>query len=143
MLEINQVKEVNTEIVDALSRLIIQLSPDSKIPDSESLERIVNNKGNYLFIARNPAIIGTLTLLIVESPTGVKAWIEDVVVDGSARGQHVGEKLLIHAIDFAKALGVSNINLTSKPEREAANKLYQKVGFELRNTNVYRLMIDS
>lgn len=141
MLEIEQVKEINSEIVDALSRLIIQLSPDSKIPCRDTLARIVNNKGSYLFIVRNPDIIATLTLLVVESPTGVKAWIEDVVVDSKARGQQVGEKLLVHAIEFAKTLDVSSVNLTSMPERVAANRLYQKVGFEKRETNVYRLKI--
>ena len=141
MLEIEQVKEINMEIVEALSRLILQLSPDSKIACSESLKRIVSNKGSYLFIARNTDIIATLTLLVIESPTGAKAWIEDVVVDSKARGQKVGEKLLIHAIDFAKTLDISSINLTSMPERVAANKLYHKLGFEKRETNVYRLMI--
>jgi len=141
MLKIEQVKEINTEIADTLSRLILQLSPDSKMLGSENLQRIVNNKGSYLFIARNPNIIATLTLLVVESPTGAKAWIEDVVVDSKARGQQVGEKLLIHAIDFAKSLDILSVNLTSMPERVAANKLYHKVGFEKRETNVYRLII--
>ncbi|MDR2038903.1 MAG: GNAT family N-acetyltransferase [Bacteroidales bacterium] len=141
MLVIEQVKEINAEIVDALSRLMLQLSPDGKIPGRVNLERIVSRKGSYLFIARNPDIIATLTLLVAESPLGAKAWIEDVIVDKEARGQQVGEKLLIHAIDFAKTLDISSINLTSMPERVAANKLYHKVGFEKRETNVYRLMI--
>lgn len=141
MVEIEQVKEINTGIVDALSRLIVQLSPDAKVPSAETLARIATNKGSYLFIARNPEIIGTLTLIVVESPTGAKAWIEDVVVDSQARGQQVGEKLLVHAINVAKTLDISSINLTSRPEREAANRLYQKVGFGKRDTNVYRLMI--
>ena len=108
----------------------------------EDLSHIVNDKNKYIFIASNPQIVGTITLVIVKIPSGTRAWIEDVIVDQDARGQSIGEKMLLHVIEFAKKLNVASINLTSSPSRIAANKLYQKLGFNLRETNVYRIDVD-
>jgi ribosomal protein S18 acetylase RimI-like enzyme len=83
-------------------------------------------------------IFGMLSLVVFSIPTGTKAWIEDVVVDEGARGKGVGRKLMKHALDVAKELGAKSADLTSRPSREAANKLYQTIGFEARETNVYR-----
>ena len=83
-------------------------------------------------------IVGTLTLVVFRIPTAIRAWIEDVVVDESARGRGVGEALTAAALDRAKAAGARTVDLTSRPSREAANRLYQRLGFIGRDTNVYR-----
>lgn len=142
MVEIKQIKEVTPDIVSAFSRLMPQLAPHLKAPLMEDLSHIVNDKNKYIFIASNPQIVGTITLVIVKIPSGTRAWIEDVIVDQDARGQSIGEKMLLHVIEFAKKLNVASINLTSSPSRIAANKLYQKLGFNLRETNVYRIDVD-
>ncbi len=142
MIEIEQIKEVTPDIVSAFSRLMPQLAPHLNAPQMEDLSHIVNDKNKYIFIASNPQIVGTITLVIVKIPSGTRAWIEDVIVDQHARGQSIGEKMLLHVIEFAKKLNVASINLTSSPSRIAANKLYQKLGFNLRETNVYRIDVD-
>lgn len=141
MIEIKRINEITNEVMEAFSRLMPQLDAKLSAPKKADLEAVINVTNTYLFVAYNPSIVGTLTLAVVQTPSGTKAWIEDVVVDISARGQHVGEALLNHAVDFAKSLDVSSVNLTSNPTRAAANKLYQKIGFELRDTNVYRIMV--
>ncbi|MFV0331704.1 MAG: GNAT family N-acetyltransferase [Dysgonomonas sp.] len=141
MIEIAQITHVDENVTEAFARLMPQLSPDGKAPDREYLQKIADTENAYLFAAYNPAIAGTLTLIITYIPTGAKAWIEDVVVDSNARGQNIGKKLVRHATTFAESMGVTNINLTSSPERVAANRLYQKIGFVKRETNVYRLII--
>ncbi len=83
-------------------------------------------------------IVGSLTLVVFRIPTGVRAWIEDVVVDESARGHGVGEALNREALRVAREHGAITVDLTSRPSREAANRLYQRLGFTERNTNVYR-----
>jgi len=140
-MEIKLLKEVTQEVQNAFTRLMPQLAPDAKIPSIDDLKKIVSNPDTYLFLACNPEIVGSITLAIVQTPSGSKAWIEDVVVDQDTRGQQVGEKMLLHAIEFAKKQGISSINLTSTPNRIAANQLYLKLRFILRETNVYRLVI--
>jgi ribosomal protein S18 acetylase RimI-like enzyme len=100
----------------------------------------VESPATTLFIARPPTgeILGTLTLVTFRIPTGVRAWIEDVVVDERARGQGVGEALTRAALAAARKSGAQTVDLTSRPSREAANQLYQRLGFKLRETNVYR-----
>ncbi|MDR2914108.1 MAG: GNAT family N-acetyltransferase [Tannerella sp.] len=141
MIKIEQVKDITPEIVEAFSILIPQLTAKNKIPDKKSLEEIIETKNTYLFIACAPHIVGSITVVVTNTPSGSKAWIEDVIVDKDACGQNTGEKLVSFAIDFIKGLNVSSINLTSSPDRIAANKLYRKLGFILRETNVYRLTI--
>jgi ribosomal protein S18 acetylase RimI-like enzyme len=82
--------------------------------------------------------VGSLTLVTFRIPTGIRAWIEDVVVDESARGHGVGEALNQAAIEEARHKGAVTVDLTSRPSREAANRLYQRIGFTPRDTNVYR-----
>ena len=99
--------------------------------------------GTTLLLARlGDAIVGTLTLVVFRIPTGVRAWIEDVVVDDAARGRGAGDALTRAAIAKAAELGVKTVDLTSRPSREAANRLYQRLGFELRETNAYRYQIE-
>lgn len=134
--------EVDDRLVAAFARLIPQLSQSSAPPDRAALERIVADPNEVLFMASlNGEIVGTLTVAFVRIPTGLKAWVEDVVVDQSARGEGVGEALVNAAIEEARRRGAKAVELTSNPSREAANRLYQRVGFESRTTNVYRLKL--
>jgi ribosomal protein S18 acetylase RimI-like enzyme len=139
-MKIYEVVTVTNKIAQAFKVLMPQLSPSADIPTKHELQAIVDSGFTKLFVAEDDEIIGTLTLVFNTIPTGKKAWIEDVVVDNKARGKGAGEKLVHYAIGYAKKNGVAKIDLTSSPERVAANKLYQKIGFELRTTNVYRLV---
>lgn len=131
--------EVDDELVDAFARLIPQLSSSSPPPGAAELGELVQAPDSVLFIARvEGRIVGSLTLAFYRIPTGLKAWIEDVVVDDSARGHGVGRLLNDAALDHARERGAKNVALTSRPSREAANRLYQRIGFVARETNVYR-----
>lgn len=125
------------EVVEALARLIPQLS-SAPPPDAAAVAAIIGS-GSTMFIARvDGRVVGSLTLVLYRIPTGLKAWIEDVVVDESARGHGVGEALNQAALDEARRHGAKSVSLTSRPSREAANRLYQRIGFSARDTNVYR-----
>ena len=132
--------EATDELVAAFARLTPQLSSSSLPPDREQLGEIVASPATSLLIARggDGKIVGSLTLVLFRIPTGLRAWIEDVVVDAEARGMGVGEALNRHAIEVAAEHGARSVDLTSRPSREAANRLYQRLGFEPRETNVYR-----
>jgi ribosomal protein S18 acetylase RimI-like enzyme len=133
---------VTEELVSAFKVLIPQLSSSNPPPTPDQLADIIAAPASVLFIARvDDRIVGSLTLATFRIPTGVRAWIEDVVVDGDARGHGVGEALNKAAIDEAKARGAITVELTSRPSREAANRLYQRLGFVARDTNVYRFTI--
>ncbi len=127
------------ELVEAFAHLLPQLSQSSPPPDLGQLALLVADPGSVIFLARlDGVIVGTLTLVLYRIPTGLKAWIEDVVVDGAARGHGVGESLNQAALTEARARGAKAVSLTSRPSREAANRLYQRIGFTQRATNVYR-----
>ena len=103
------------------------------------MEEIIESDTTVLFAARSgQEIVGLLTLAIFRIPTGVRAWIEDVVVDNQARGKGVGDALNRAALAEAERRGAKTVDLTSRPSREAANRLYQRLGFKQRDTNVYR-----
>jgi ribosomal protein S18 acetylase RimI-like enzyme len=143
-VEIEKVQFATSELVDALNRLLPQLSSTPPTLTIGDVERILHSDASSLFVAKVGArIVGTLTLITFRIPTGRRAWIEDVIVDDSVRGEGIGERLMTAAIDEARARGARTIDLTSRPSREAANALYQKMGFEPRETNVYRLALDS
>lgn len=126
------------ELVASLARLLPQLS-SSPPPGADDVRLIVDDPGSVLFVARlDGRIVGSLTLVLYRIPTGLKAWIEDVVVDDAARGHGIGEALNRAALDEARRRGVKGVSLTSRPSREAANRLYQRIGFTARATNVYR-----
>lgn len=132
-------KSVDDELVSAFARLIPQLSSSNPAPTRAQLDEIVASPATQLFIARvDGRIVGALTLALFRLPTGLRAWIEDVVVDGDVRGSGVGEALNRAALDEAKKRGAVTVDLTSRPSREAANRLYQRLGFVARETNVYR-----
>lgn len=138
-VEISICETVDDEVVGALSRLIPQLSSSNPAPDAEALSRIVEHRASTLFLARiDGRIVGSLTLAVFPIPTGIRAWIEDVVVDEEARGRGVGEALNLAALERARSLGAITVDLTSRPSREAANRLYRRLGFVERPTNVYR-----
>jgi len=139
---IERVRAVDDDLVGSFERLIPQLSSSSPPPGRAHLEALVASGDTVLFVARiDGRIIGSLTLAFYRIPTGLKAWIEDVVVDGDARGHGVGELLSRAAIDEARSRGSKDVSLTSRPSREAANRLYQRIGFKARETNVYRYTI--
>jgi len=130
---------VTDEVLEAFHRLIPQLSSSSSPITMTELDEIVGNTSIVLFAARaDGLIIGLLTLVIFRIPTGLRAWIEDVVVDDRARGKGVGEALNRAALSTARQRGAKTVDLTSRPSREAANRLYQRLGFVRRDTNVYR-----
>ena len=136
------VHAVDDELVEAFNRLIPQVSSSSPPPSRDHLMAMVASEDTVLFVARvDGRILGSLTLAFYRIPTGLKAWIEDVVVDASARGSGVGELLSRAALDEARSRGAKDVSLSSRPSREAANRLYQRIGFERRETNVYRLTL--
>lgn len=140
-MEIFRATEITEDIVTAFGQLIPQLCPNCNLPSKKDLEEIVQSDTTVLFLAKEKDIVGALTLVIYRIPTGIKVWIEDVVVDENMRGKGIAKKLTQHAIDFASDNGISQIDLTSSPTRIAANKLYQKLGFEKRETNAYRIKL--
>ncbi len=144
-IEIHEVTEVTDELVDAFVRLIPQLSSSSAPTTRDELGELTASEATILYIARagRGAIVGSLTLAVFRIPTGVRAWIEDVVVDDSARGAGVGEALVAAAVERARTLGAKTVDLTSRPSREAANRLYVRLGFESRPTNVYRFSLEA
>jgi len=139
-VSVDEAKQVDDELVDAFARLIPQLSRSNPAPTREQLDEIVRSEASHLLVARDDAgaIVGSLSLVLFRIPTAVRAWIEDVVVDEAARGQGVGEALNREALRIAKDAGAVTVDLTSRPSREAANRLYQRIGFKQRDTNVYR-----
>jgi ribosomal protein S18 acetylase RimI-like enzyme len=127
-------------IVDAVTRLVPQLSSSSPPPSTAELGDIVASPATDLFIALDDdgGVVGMATLATFRTPTGLRAWIEDVVVDDAGRGRGVGTALTEAMLDRARELGCRTVDLTSRPSREAANRLYQRAGFVARETNVYR-----
>ncbi len=130
----------NDELVAALARLIPQLSKSAPELTHDVLAKVIACDANTVFVARDAddQVVGTLTLVVFPLPTGMRAWIEDVVVDAEARGLGAGAALTDAALGRAAELGARTVDLTSRPSREAANRLYQRAGFQVRTTNVYR-----
>ena len=139
-MRIEKANGVSDDLVAAMARLVPQLSRSNPAPTREQLQEMVDSPAISLLVAYGDAgeIVGSLTLAMFRIPTGLRAWIEDVIVDDSQRGQGLGEALTRHALEAAKDAGATTVDLTSRPSREAANRLYQRVGFERRETNVYR-----
>ena len=138
-VEVEAVHQVTDELVDAAARLLPQLSTSAAPLDADSLTRITSHHATTLFIARSEGVIvGMLTLVTFPLPSGLRARIEDVVVDQDTRGQGVGTALTMAAIDLAQQQGARSIDLSSRASRVAANRLYQQLGFRLRDSNVYR-----
>jgi ribosomal protein S18 acetylase RimI-like enzyme len=141
VLTVSVASEATPEVVEAIGRLLPLLSRSSPAPTASDVAEVVASPATTLFVARDDAdgrIVGTLTLAIFRIPTAVRAWIEDVIVAEEAQGRGVGEALTRAAIDASAAAGARTVDLTSRPSREAANRLYRRVGFNQRDTNVYR-----
>ncbi len=140
---VSEITDATDELLDAFARLIPQLSSSSPPPDQAELEAMVASEASVVLVAHDGdgAIVGSLTLVLFRVPTGIRAWIEDVVVDAAARGAGVGEALVMEALRRAETAGARSIDLTSRPSREDANRLYQRLGFEARSTNVYRFSL--
>ena len=139
-LSVIECTTVDDELLAAMQRLVPQLSSSSPPPDRTRLTEIVESPACHLLLARDGAVLGSMTLVVFPIPTGIRAWIEDVVVDSDARGRGVGEALNRRAIEIALERGARTVDLTSRPKREAANRLYKRLGFVERDTNVYRLV---
>src|SRR6201996_44053 len=138
-IQVEVIADVSEEDLTAVNRLIPQLSRAAPPLTGDALRQIVSWDGNYLLIARDgDRVVGMLALVTFPIPTGLRAWIEDVVVDETARGQGVGAALTEEAVRRARAVGARTVDLTSRPTRQAANRLYERLGFELRETNAYR-----
>jgi ribosomal protein S18 acetylase RimI-like enzyme len=141
---VEEAHDATPELVDAFARLVPQLSRSSPAPTAAELVEMCAAPGTHVLVARDAegTIVGSLTLVVFRIPTGMRAWIEDVVVDEAGRGKGVGEQLNRFALDLARAEGCRTVDLTSRPSREAANRLYQRIGFVARETNVYRYELD-
>ena len=134
-----------SELADALGALVPQLSKSNPPPSLAEVEAMLASDAIMQFVARDDvgAIVGVATLAMFPIPTAWRAWVEDVIVDESSRGQGIGEALTQAMIDAARERGCVTIELTSRPTREAANRLYQRLGFTIRETNVYRYSLGS
>jgi ribosomal protein S18 acetylase RimI-like enzyme len=142
-IDVEVVRESSDEIVSAFGRLVPQLSQSAAALDRAAIERMLRHDANTVFIARiGGQIVGTLTLVMVPIPSGLRARIEDVVVDGAARGIGVGSALTAAAIDVARSANARTLDLTSRPERDSAGRLYERLGFRERDSRVYRLAGD-
>jgi ribosomal protein S18 acetylase RimI-like enzyme len=144
VLNVFQVHEVDGEVEAAVPGLVRQLSQGAPPLTREQLVALVSHPAITFLAARvdDGPIIGILTLALFPVPTGLRAWIEDVVVDAAVQRRGVGRALTNAAIELARAAGARTVDLTSRPSREAANRLYQGLGFERRETNVYRYDLD-
>lgn len=144
MTSVSVVSTVDDELVEAMARLVPQLSRSAPPPTVEELGTIVGSPATTMLVARDATgrIVGSLTLAVFRIPTGVRAWIEDVVVEDAARGAGAGAALVRAAVALAARQGARTVDLTSRPDREAANRLYVREGFEARTTNVYRRSAD-
>lgn len=142
---IHELTRVDQEVIQAFQRLIPQLTEYSSSPSHEELERMAASETTFVFLARggdaSSPIIGTATLALLQTPTGVHGWIEDVVVDKDARHQGIGRALTENCLQKARELGLHQVNLTSRPSRKAANQLYQSMGFFLRETHLYSISL--
>jgi ribosomal protein S18 acetylase RimI-like enzyme len=138
-VSIEVIREPTDEVAEALRHLLPQLSSSAVPPDRAAMAAIIGSPATTLLAARlDGRIAGLLTLAVFPIPTGMRAWIEDVVVDEAARGQGVGRALTLEALALARAAGAKTVDLTSRPSREAAGRLYERVGFTTRSTRLYR-----
>ena len=138
-MNIYRAKIWSEELSDAIARLLPQLSKNAVLPSQEDLTKLLAEDNTHLIVAEIDGVIaGMLSLVIVNIPTGGKAWIEDVVVDEQFRGQNIGVRLVEFALNTAENLAVKKVYLTSNPSRKAAHALYKKCGFETYDTTVFR-----
>jgi ribosomal protein S18 acetylase RimI-like enzyme len=138
-VQVEVLDKVTAEVVEAFGRLIPQLSRSAPPPGPAELETIAESPASTVLLARSGGVItGTMTLVMFPIPTGVRAWIEDVVVDEASRGQGTAEAMMREALRIAGGAGAKTVDLTSRPSRAAAGRLYERLGFTLRDTRLYR-----
>jgi ribosomal protein S18 acetylase RimI-like enzyme len=139
-VHVEQVVVADQEVVEAVRRLLPQLSQSAAAPEAYDVETVVTSDATTLLVARDDdrAIVGMLTVAIFRLPSGLRAWIEDVVVDEAARRTGAGRALVERATEMARESGARSIDLTSRPSRESARQLYSSMGFEERPTTVFR-----
>ncbi len=142
-MQVEIVTQVTDDLYESFQRLVPQLTDNNPPPSWDDLSALIRDSSSTLLVARNEEgqILAALTLAVYRVPTGIRSIIEDVIVDRSARGQGIGEALMQRAIELAREKGAGNISLTSNPMREAANRLYLRVGFKKRETNAYQLKL--
>ncbi|MCX4486342.1 GNAT family N-acetyltransferase [Streptomyces anulatus] len=142
-VRVDTVREASQELVDAFGRLLPQLSSKAKPLGYQAVQRMVTCDANTVLVARTAeTIVGTLTLVMFPVPSGLRARVEDVVVDGAARGRGVAGLLTEEALRIAREAGARTVDLTSRPDRAAANRLYERLGFRTRESTVYRFPLD-
>ena len=142
-MKIIKVDRFNERIFEAVTLLLPQLAPSLDLPDREYFKSVLSSDNINFFVAEldNGQIAGMLTVSTCFLPSGIRIWIEDVLVDEAHRGAGLGKELMLFAIDYSKSLGAKEIELTSRPSRIAANWLYQKIGFIKYETNVYKYQL--
>lgn len=138
-MRVERVREPDEQLAEAVARLVPQLSPNRTPPTLRDLAEVAAAPGTIFLVARDDdeRVIGMLTLIVYRVPTGLRGWIHDVVVDEAARGRGAGEALTREALEAARSIGVATVHLTTRTQREAANRLYRRLGFERHETNVY------
>jgi ribosomal protein S18 acetylase RimI-like enzyme len=145
VVRIEEATRADDDLMAAVCYLLPQLSTSAAPPTEAELAALVASDASRLLLARDDAtgqVLGMLTLALFRIPTGVRAWIEDVVVDEAARGKGAASALTRRALELAGGAGARTVELTSRPSREAANRLYVSLGFAARETNVYRISLD-
>ena len=144
-MKIIEIKKYNERVYRSVLDLLPQLDPEIILPSKNFFKSVIEAENTHFFVAEldNGEIKGILTLTTYNIPTGTKFWIEDVIVDESLRGKGYGKELMLHAMRFAESVGAKAIDLTSRPYRVAANRLYQDLGFVKRDTNAYRYQVPS
>lgn len=142
-MRIKKVRRFSKRVYKGVLNLLPQLVPEAKLPSEIEFRELLKCSSSSLFIAEldNNVIAGMLTVCTCKIPSGIKFLVEDVVVDNTYRGKGIGRELTLHAIELARSKGARSVDLTSRPSRKEANHLYQSLGFELRETNVYRYSI--
>lgn len=135
-----EIEDLKPDCLEAINRLIAQLSTSSHTFTEAELNSLIASPQSHLYaLEYDEKIIGMVTLCIYQCPTGRKAWIEDVVVDQNHRGKGYGKLMVRKAMEECQNRGNVTLMLTSRPSRIVANQLYQSLGFEKRETNVYKM----
>lgn len=143
MTNIIEINTYSAEYHEAMQRFLDQLTTHPMTVTETMFRQLIDSENSHLFfLMKEGQIAGMLTVGIYYSPTGGKAWIEDVVVDEAFRGQGLSKQLVAHAIEFTQSKQIPSLMLTSNPKRIAANKLYQAMGFSRKETNVYRMKFE-
>jgi ribosomal protein S18 acetylase RimI-like enzyme len=139
-MKIKEINRFNKRVFENVLKMLPQLSPEAVLPSEEYFKSILTSENSHFFIAEldNNQIAGMLTIGVYRTPSGIKVWIEDVVVDESQRGKGFARELMLFAIDYSKKTGAGSASLTSRPTRIEANELYKKMGFIQYATNVYK-----